>query len=326
MTLLTVAIPTYNRARYLLQALDSVLSAVGVEDGNVNVVVSDNASTDDTRDVVADFQGLNLRYHRNLANLGLHANVLKACGLADGDYVMLFSDDDLLYPGSISEVVAKLRAMPHLGAAASSIAIFDDDSPDRMVGRLRFQGGAGDLVLTKGPQALLGVFSRSTNLPGLVIRRDLLDVAGADRHAKSQYPQIYLMGRAAKSADVLYMAKPLVRIRNNPVTNWEYSHDYMANAVMDILRDLTEDEPWGKEVRRKIIRQRILSTYSPLYLARHHSWRSFARTARGLSSVPEYRSSGIFWSLIIGFGLLGPKGIALIRRLWRGPVVDSVEQ
>ncbi len=68
----TVLIPTFNRARHLRQAIESALRQ---DYTTLEVIVSDNASTDDTGDVVGQFTAdRRLCYHRNDTNLGMIAN------------------------------------------------------------------------------------------------------------------------------------------------------------------------------------------------------------------------------------------------------------
>ena len=100
--LLTIAIPTYNRA----DLLDELLSELAVQiggDQRVELLVSDNASEDRTSSVVAAHQarGVNIRYIRNESNLGADRNILQCYTEATGEYAWIFSDDDLIEPDTI---------------------------------------------------------------------------------------------------------------------------------------------------------------------------------------------------------------------------------
>ena len=93
--LLTFAIITYNRCEYLRKSLDCVLRQLGNDD-LAEILVSDNASTDDTKDFVEEMQKTyrNLRYHRNEMNVGAEANIHVAIGKSRGEYVLVAGDDD----------------------------------------------------------------------------------------------------------------------------------------------------------------------------------------------------------------------------------------
>lgn len=321
---LSIAIPTFNRASYLLEALSAIQDdADGLAD-SIEIVISDNASKDNTEEVARAFEKLNVRYDRNVRNLGAIENVFLVCKHCTGKYILLLSDDDLICPGSISRLIEHIRRMPQIGVIASPLEVFEDGLPNRLIGKTRFPGGKSDILLQKGAHAVSNLFLRTTSLSGLVIRRDLLDIAGAKKHAQSLYPQMYLVGYAAKKADALYLAQPLVKVRSNAVKYWSYEKDLMAKAVLEILKDLTINEPWGRKVRKVQIRKRIWASYGPLYTARNTSLKFFFRLIRGLASVPEYRHSGVFWLMAFGFAVLSNKGVDVLRKIWKGPVIDSV--
>lgn len=100
----TVAIPTFNRKLFLKEALESVLAQ---DYSNVEIVVSDNASTDGTEDVVKGFSEKynNIIYFRHKENVGGRLNWCKCLELATGDYCLLLSDDDVMMPGAINKMV-----------------------------------------------------------------------------------------------------------------------------------------------------------------------------------------------------------------------------
>jgi glycosyltransferase involved in cell wall biosynthesis len=107
--LLTLAIPTYNRSRYLRELL-SVLHDQVIGESRVELIISDNASPDDTPSVVAEFQqlGLPVRYLRNPENIGADSNFLQCFKQARGKYFWLFGDDDIIVPGGISQILSLL--------------------------------------------------------------------------------------------------------------------------------------------------------------------------------------------------------------------------
>jgi abequosyltransferase len=109
--LLTIAIPTYNRARYLDGLLATLMEQMLGETG-VELLVSDNASSDDTGALVASYQGrgLGIRYIRNANNLGPDRNILQCYEQASGKYVWIFSDDDLIHSETLGRVLKALSS------------------------------------------------------------------------------------------------------------------------------------------------------------------------------------------------------------------------
>ncbi len=109
--LLSICILTYNRAPTLRATLDSILPQVSAEP-RIEVVVSDNASTDNTPTVIQEFSEryASLRYHRNPQNLGFDGNVIACIEQARGAYVAFFSDDDIALPNTFQRIAAELDA------------------------------------------------------------------------------------------------------------------------------------------------------------------------------------------------------------------------
>jgi hypothetical protein len=108
--LLTIAIPTYNRWGCLKQLLE-ILAPQLAGESRVELIVSDNASPDDTPAVVASFRekGLALIYNRNEKNIGADANFVHCFEMARGEYVWIFGDDDIIVPGALQEVLRRLN-------------------------------------------------------------------------------------------------------------------------------------------------------------------------------------------------------------------------
>lgn len=102
---LSICIPTFNRAQYLLECLNSVLPQA-IKYQNVEVIITDNASEDNTRQIVAELmQNYSfLRYYRNENNLGYTGNQIKCIEYAAGQYMALLCDDDAYTKGTCEEI------------------------------------------------------------------------------------------------------------------------------------------------------------------------------------------------------------------------------
>lgn len=109
MTLLvSVCIPTCNRADLIGKTLDALISQLTPE---MEIIVSDNASSDDTAATVSAraAQCGSLRGFRNDTNIGLDANTIQAVRHAQGEYCWLLSDDDIVLPGAVERIIATLK-------------------------------------------------------------------------------------------------------------------------------------------------------------------------------------------------------------------------
>jgi abequosyltransferase len=116
---LSVCVPTYNRAAELPALLDSIAEQRdhGFE---VEVVVSDNASTDNTEEVVRSYTARvdRLVYSRSESNLGYDRNVLRAVSLATGGYCWLMGSDDKFESSAFAELEKALAVFTDVGGVS----------------------------------------------------------------------------------------------------------------------------------------------------------------------------------------------------------------
>lgn len=109
--ILTIAIPTYNRSGYLKQNLESFVPQCCKYKENVRIVVSDNASSDNTREVVEyyvnSFPEI-VSYVRNDNNIGVQQNFSRCVELSNSKYVFLMGDDDIVCPNFLSIIMPYL--------------------------------------------------------------------------------------------------------------------------------------------------------------------------------------------------------------------------
>lgn len=103
---LSVCIPVYNCGQYLPFALDSILSQVTEQ---VEVVVYDGGSTDDTQQVMASYACRIVKYVRSPSRGGIDADMATCISHARGEYCWLFSGDDVMRSGALQRVLDATR-------------------------------------------------------------------------------------------------------------------------------------------------------------------------------------------------------------------------
>src|SRR4051812_41318855 len=101
--LLTIGIPPYNGAANLGELFKSI-RYLGLTDNEYEILVVDNASTDNTNDVIAELKLLypNLRYHQNISNIGRVENWDKVVELSKGEYLIIMNINDRFMPVNLS--------------------------------------------------------------------------------------------------------------------------------------------------------------------------------------------------------------------------------
>ncbi len=136
--LLSISVPTYNRAHYLEDCLNSVKIQLDLNPALkdlIEVVVSDNASTDTTKEVAEKYRKYftHYTYVVNEKNLGFDPNVLSSVKNATGTYCWYLADDDVMVNGSLDYVVEKLLTNKYDVITVESAPITSIDYRDRKV-------------------------------------------------------------------------------------------------------------------------------------------------------------------------------------------------
>ena len=140
--LVSVGFPTYNRARFLRDALSALLSQTYPV---TEIIISDNASSDDTQKICEEFarKDPRVRYIRQKENIGQLANYRFVALQAAGEYFMIAADDDTYDPSYIATLKSALDSHTEYGVAISSYRrVYDDGTP---IDEFHFEGNE-DLI------------------------------------------------------------------------------------------------------------------------------------------------------------------------------------
>lgn len=109
----TIAIPTFNRVAFLGGAIESALMQTYP---NIEVIVSDNASTDATKELLLRYRDTRLAVLSQARNLGMVQNWNACLERATGEYFLLLPDDDVLEANAIERLVAPYLSCVNPGA------------------------------------------------------------------------------------------------------------------------------------------------------------------------------------------------------------------
>ncbi|WP_448105300.1 glycosyltransferase family 2 protein [Pedobacter panaciterrae] len=115
--LFSIAIPTYNRCIFLDNCLKCIIEQIHGKDYPIELIVSDNCSTDNTPEVVQKYieMGLPIKYIRNDRNKGADINIFQCFTEASGKYVLILGDDEFFINGAIDKIMAILRKETDIG-------------------------------------------------------------------------------------------------------------------------------------------------------------------------------------------------------------------
>jgi len=174
--LLTIAIPTWNRAPFLRLTLAQLRQEMArVPNGKVELLISDNCSQDETASVVEHFtqSGLSVHYTKNQENIGSDANIAQCFNLAQGKYVLILGDDDLFVDGALDILLHRLSDNDY-GIICLRSYGFELDF------RKEYPGGHGkDKTFKDGGKFLAAIGPLMTLISSCVINKKLLSSVDA---------------------------------------------------------------------------------------------------------------------------------------------------
>lgn len=206
----TVGIPTFNRAALLREAIESVLAQTY---GDFRLLVSDNASTDETPDVLASFSDSRLEYHRATENIGMIGNFNRLLALADTELAMFLPDDDRLYPDYLRSVVDVLQRNPGVGIAHTA---FDEIGLDSHVQERPTPADPSEPACKIEPgHAFLerSMTSTITFMSTATFRTRAIRDAHGLKAEEEPFADVPLFMRIASSWDIAYLERPLAAFR-----------------------------------------------------------------------------------------------------------------
>ena len=120
--LVSVVMPTYNRANLLNNAINSILNQTHK---NFELIIIDDGSKDNTANIVLSYNNPKIRYHSNQTNKGISYSRNKGFNLAKGKYIMIMDDDDFSLPDRMEKQVNFLENNPNIDVIIGQIKDFE---------------------------------------------------------------------------------------------------------------------------------------------------------------------------------------------------------
>lgn len=242
--LVSIVIPAYNNADYLA---DTMISVLGQSYRNLEVIVSDHASTDGTWAVMESFQSdPRVTLLRTEGGGGALRNWNRVSQAATGSLIKLVCGDDLLYPTIVEDQVRALLEEPTAVLAASARDIVDADGAPVIKNR----GLAGLTGVHDGTTAVRKTITQGTNIfgePGCVLMRRsaLEDIGWWDSRwpyliDEATYCRVLLLGRfvgvpGSLAGFRISAGQWSVRLMNDQAKQATGFHDWMAQSRPDVV-------------------------------------------------------------------------------------------
>lgn len=227
--LLSICIPTFNRASYLPETLESLLPQLAAD---VELLVYDTGSTDGTLELMETFQRHfpEIRFFHLNEKRGFDETALLLLEQARGDYVWYFGSDDVLKPGAIGAVRRAILQSP----ATPSFVFINHEVVDND-GRLLIPSNIPELKdreFVDGRACVSWLGLHLGYISSCIFRRDPeLPLAAARKFVGSMWMGMHLnLWSLSKGGPALYLGDPLVRARRNPGNIYNYGEVFCRRA------------------------------------------------------------------------------------------------
>jgi glycosyltransferase involved in cell wall biosynthesis len=221
MPAVSVCIPTYNYARFLGQAIESVL---GQTFDDFELIVCDNASTDDTQAVIASYEDARIHTYRNERNLGLFGNFSRCLELATTDLVKFVCSDDWLDRRYLEQAMPIMASHPEVALLTTPGYVVDEQG--RTFGMSTAEFGEGPVVPAR---AALEAQAGHLNLIGMptnvVIRRSAAERAGSFDPRFAPASDVHLWLRLLSEHDLGWVPEPLCFLRIHAAKGHDFGAD-----------------------------------------------------------------------------------------------------
>ncbi|MCL5260772.1 MAG: glycosyltransferase family 2 protein [Gammaproteobacteria bacterium] len=218
---LSITIPTYNRADCLSELLDSIIEQIQ-QDFPVEICISDNASTDNTAEIVQAYQKQypHIVYSVAPINQGFDRNLLRVVAMASGDYCWLMGSDDKIEDGALAYLAQILNQYDELTGISVNTQIYAKNLlkqlPGNIVPASKF---TQDQLLHDSGATFVALGAYFGYLSGQIVKRKIWNEVVAAKDLSpyfNAYIHVYIIGRMLQiQPEWLYVEKRCVGWRSD---------------------------------------------------------------------------------------------------------------
>ena len=210
--LFSVCIPAYNRARYLPELLDSILSQ-DFQDFEIVICEDLSAEREQIAAIVQRYQSRysgRLRYFENEQNLGYDGNIRNLIQRASGHFCFFMGNDDIMCEGALENVASVIGNHPNAGVILKSYGLFSE-SLQKVTQEIRWF--TEEKEFAAGVPAIRFAFRRSGVISGYIVHRDSANEAATDSFDGTLFYQLHLTASVLVNKTAVCTPKLLVLCR-----------------------------------------------------------------------------------------------------------------
>jgi len=298
---LSICIPTYNRAKRISETLNHNIQ---IESDEIEFVISDNCSQDDTEARIKKIKDPRIKYFRNERNLGFDKNLLKCCERANGMYLLFLSDEDILNLETLPWIIEYIKNNVNITQILGSIG-------DLRPRKRKIYYNPGDQIYKSGHNALVNILFKNGYISGLILRNDTIDITHAKKYVGIDYMHQVLMAQAMLKGDTFCTSKVFcyigkVQYKSHVVKleksskvkriiyfNHPLSRTSLLKCRFKLINDITKNMYKTRRVllnKERMIVSRYLS--SVFFMTPYWFFKIFPQILK----IKEYSTSIVFWA------------------------------
>lgn len=236
--MIDILIPTFNRSKFLIKNLRNITDIIETNGlkNDINVIVSNNNSSDDTADQLSWFKiqnadNINMSYFNQKENIGAEKNILFLVGKSSSKYYMFLGDDDYFDSNYMLEVVKIIRKFKNIMAIVPNF--ISVDTKFNVLSKSR-DAKKKSSIYEKSFTSILRLSWRGHQLSGIVLKNSNQLELYSLSEIKSLYPQLFLLTFSLKQGLAFHLVDYPIKVMQPGQENkyWSYGND---GLIFDFL-------------------------------------------------------------------------------------------
>ena len=256
--ILSIAIPTYNRSKFLRRNLDLLYAQKDDFQEQVEIIISDNNSTDDTFKIIEEFKTLALefQYIKNQNNIGAELNILQCYSFAKGDFILVLGDDDALIPGTVKNILNLIQVNKSIGTIFLNSQ--DIEKQERNLDKFSYK------VFDNINDYLYHVSFYVTFISGNIISRKALEQIDIYSEVGSNLPQVPLILSALTLPNIvnIFVETKVLAVQTENTGGYNLFEIFGKNFNSILVKCLKEEKS------RRIILSDLFIRFFPYWVLR----------------------------------------------------------
>lgn len=276
----TICLPVYNVEKTIEAAIKSILKAKII---NYEILISDNASTDQTEKICLKMQKKFpdlISYYQNSKNIGFAENYKKCIEKAQGKYLFFIGGDDILLPKNIYTLISALDQHSEIAIACSDIYTFNNN-PNNIAKKFIFFDNKKRLF-QKGSDSLVNLLFDSAlgSIGGYLMRLSEAKKYYQLIPSNSYVPQVHLGAYIAVYNGIVHypVFSFAQRLTESPaqMANKQYLSLHMVKEILLLIDDISKVNEKVNMEKQTEVKQKMIKSYTSCLINNLISYRVFS--------------------------------------------------